>query len=339
VKLGVLTRQKDAISLLSCRDNIVRELTSLGIMIMPFTDVGPIPSDCDVIWEPGIAGNRSPSLILKDCERPIIATVHGAAPFSMKSIEFFLGPLKAARGWAQNLRTLLEWRWFRKKVSAIIVVSEFGAQEVSRIFSLPESLIHPIHHGVDHDSFHVNGPRLQTMNTNYFLHVAQYQPKKNSRRVFAAYAKLPKQNRPDLIAIVPGYNRYHSKLPHIQGLKLINDRLLPCELAKWYRGALGFVFPSLHESFGLPILEAMACRCPVITSNETACPEVSGNAALLVNPRSVDQIAQAMNRLVEDKPLRYYLRQRGLARAQQFTWRDSAKKHLEVFRNVLTKKG
>jgi len=335
VKLGVLTRQNDALSLLSCRDNIVRELTSLGVVITPFTDVGPIPSDCDVIWEPGIAGNRAPHPIFKDCEKPVVATVHGAAPFSMKSLEFFPGPLKAARGWAKNVRTLLEWRWFREKLSAVIVVSEFGAQEVSRIFALPQGLIHPIHHGVDHDSFHVNGARFATMERKYLLHVAQYQPVKNSLRVFAAYCKLPQNSRPNLVAILPGYQYHHLRLPDIKGTKLIYSSLLPTDLAKWYRGALGLVFPSLRESFGLPILEAMACGCPVVTSNVSACPEVAGDAALLVNPRSVDDIAQAMHRLVKDKSLCYYLRQRGLARAQQFTWRKSAESHLEVFRKVL----
>lgn len=95
------------------------------------------------------------------------------------------------------------------------------------------------------------------------------------------------------------------------------------------------MFPSLHETFGMPILEAMACGCPVITSNVTACPEVAGDAALLVNPRSVDEIANAMRRLMEEQELRETLWERGLKRALQFTWRKSAKKHLEVFEKVL----
>ena len=337
MKLGVLSRRRDAFSLQGCRDNITRELASIGVEVIPFTEAGPVPAECDVIWEPSLAGNRAPHRIFKDCEKPVVATVHGAGTFSMKCTEVFPGPVKALRAWAQNVRTLAEWHWFRKKVSAVITVSEFGAQEVSRIFALPQSLVHLIYHGVDHTSFRLNAPTLPGIERCYLFHVAQYQPLKNSRRVFAAYSLLPENNRPDLIAILPGYHHYHSKPPDIKGVKLICDGVSPADLAKWYRGALGFVFPSLRESFGLPILEAMACGCPVITSNVTACPEVAGDAALLVNPRSVYEIAEAMKNLVKDKALRCWLQQTGLARARQFTWAKSAERYLEIFSNVSLK--
>ncbi len=96
------------------------------------------------------------------------------------------------------------------------------------------------------------------------------------------------------------------------------------------------MFPSLHETFGLPILEAMACGCPVITSDVGACPEVAGDSALFVNPRSVDDITNAMKRLIEDDSLRQLLRQKGLARSQQFTWRKSADEHLKIFEKAVT---
>lgn len=85
----------------------------------------------------------------------------------------------------------------------------------------------------------------------------------------------------------------------------------------------------------MPILEAMASGCPVITSNSTGCAEIAGDAALLVNPRSVDEIADAMRRLTSDHTLRQSLREKGLARAQQFTWRRSAEQHMAVFKKVL----
>jgi glycosyltransferase involved in cell wall biosynthesis len=91
-----------------------------------------------------------------------------------------------------------------------------------------------------------------------------------------------------------------------------------------YRGALALVFVSLYECFGLPILEAMACGTPVVTSNVTAMPEVAGDAALLVNPTSVEQIAEAMKRIVSDTSPRQQLREKGLARAAQFSWDSTA---------------
>lgn len=337
MKLGVFTRKHDAYSLLGCRDNIVRKLTSLGVKVIHFTQADSIPDDCDLVWEPSLAGNRAPHPIFKGCDRPLVATVHGAAPFSMKWKEFFSGLFKALKGRKTNRTTLSEWTWFREKVSAVITVSTFAAQEITHVFALPQNRIYPIYHGVDHRVFKENGTKLINEKA-YFLHVSQYQPKKNLKRVFASYAKLPENSRPDLVAVLPNYNRYHKKVPNIKGLNLILDGLSPKELAKFYRGALGFIFPSLHESFGLPILEAMSCGCPVITSNVSACSEIAGDTALLVNPRSIGDIAQAMSQLINNESLRLLLRQKGLARAQQFTWRNSAQRHFEVFTKVLAER-
>jgi glycosyltransferase involved in cell wall biosynthesis len=92
------------------------------------------------------------------------------------------------------------------------------------------------------------------------------------------------------------------------------------KLPSLYRGAEALVFPSLYEGFGLPLLEAMACGTPAVTSNVTGMPEVAGDAALLVDPTSVEQIAEAMDRIVGDTRLRQTLRERGIARAAQFSW-------------------
>jgi len=98
------------------------------------------------------------------------------------------------------------------------------------------------------------------------------------------------------------------------------------KLASLYRGATALVFASLYEGFGLPVLEAMACGTPVVTSNTTALPEVAGDAALLVDPTSVEQIASAMRRIVSDTPLRQQLHEKGLARAAQFSWASTTAK-------------
>jgi glycosyltransferase involved in cell wall biosynthesis len=99
-----------------------------------------------------------------------------------------------------------------------------------------------------------------------------------------------------------------------------------------YRGARALVFASLYEGFGLPVLEAMACGTPVVTSNTTSLPEVAGDAALLVDPTSVDQLAAAIKRIVDDAPLSQSLREKGLRRAAQFPWSTAA----TAVQNLLT---
>jgi glycosyltransferase involved in cell wall biosynthesis len=333
MKIAVLTRRKDPFSFTIYRENIVEELSAFGIEMIPFGKTGPIPKGCDFIWDPGMAGRRAPHTIFKSIRKPLVITVHGAVASSMKWREVYKNPLNALIGQLLKKRALARWRWFREKISAVITVSEYGAQEVSHALNIPESNIYSIYHGVDHDIFHIYGERSNAERP-YLLHVSQYQPKKNVNRIFVAYSLLPKSCDCDLIAILPNYRgKINSK-----GIKIIYEGFPSAELAKWYRGALGFVFPSLHETFGMPILEAMACGCPVITSNVTACPEVAGDAALLVNPRLVEDIANAMKRLIEDESLRQTLCQKGLVRAQQFTWRKSAEKHLKVFEGVISGK-
>ncbi len=116
-------------------------------------------------------------------------------------------------------------------------------------------------------------------------------------------------------------------------------RILGCVeeayLPSLYSGALAFVYPSLYEGFGLPSLEAMACGTPVITSNNSSLPEVTGNAAILVNPLEVKEIAEALIRIASDCSLQEDLRQKGLQRAKLFSWRETAKRTLRVYESVL----
>jgi glycosyltransferase involved in cell wall biosynthesis len=106
------------------------------------------------------------------------------------------------------------------------------------------------------------------------------------------------------------------------------------DLAALYRGALAFVFPSLYEGFGLPPLQAMACGVPVLTSNVCAIPEVVADAALLVDPRSTDAIAQGMTRVVGDAALRDSLRHKGFLRARAYTWDETAHKVREILQKA-----
>ena len=107
------------------------------------------------------------------------------------------------------------------------------------------------------------------------------------------------------------------------------------ELAGWYARAMIFTFPSLDEGFGLPILEAMAAGLPVITSNRSALAEVAGDAALVVNPESVEELGRALRRVATDAQLREELRQKGLARAATFTWKKAVDRTWSVYLELI----
>lgn len=330
MQIAVLIRAHEGLSLVRYRENVMRELQLHGAILLPFNEHEPIPP-CDVVWDPGMGRNRLPLDAFRTIDRPIVITLHGSATFTMKWREVYPGFLKMVRDKWRNVAAMKAWSWFRKKVSNVIAVSRYGAQEASLVYDLPPSLIVPIYHGVDSTVFIPTKSPNQT--DPYLLHVSAYQPKKNVQRLIDAYARLPMAMRPKLIVVSPGIK----KKPQIAGLTVIDRPLSPPELAPLYGNAMSFVFPSLHETFGLPILEAMACGCPVITSFDTGCAEVAGDAALLVNPRSTAEIAQAMLCLINEPELRVQLRQKGLERASQFTWSKTARLHLEVFRKVLSR--
>jgi len=107
------------------------------------------------------------------------------------------------------------------------------------------------------------------------------------------------------------------------------------DLPKFYSAAFLFIFPSLHESYGLPILEAMACGCPVITSNVFAMPEMAEDAAILVNPYNINEIVDAMHEVLTNSSLREELRKKGIERAKKFSWRRTAEEYLKVYKEVV----
>ena len=120
----------------------------------------------------------------------------------------------------------------------------------------------------------------------------------------------------------------------VEGRVICPGRLSIEDITRLYSHADLFVFPSLYEGFGMPVLEAMACGAPVITSNRSALPEVAGEAALLVNPENDDELAEAMVRILRDTPLRESLRAKGFERAKQFTWERAARQTVAVYREV-----
>lgn len=182
--------------------------------------------------------------------------------------------------------------------------------------------------------------RVKTTN-NYILAMADFSPRKNINRTLEAYALLPKPLQQSFSLRIIVSMRAPQKIIRAISQRLqIDDRvrieMLPSEKRMiWlYSQAAVFVYPSLYEGFGLPILEAMACGCPVITSDRGATAEVAGDAAHLIDPRSSGAISRAMQKIVTQPALAAKLQKAGLTRTKHFNWQKTARKTLEVYEKV-----
>ncbi|MER3433407.1 MAG: mannosyltransferase [Leptolyngbya sp. ERB_1_1] len=176
---------------------------------------------------------------------------------------------------------------------------------------------------------------------NYFLYMGRHQPYKNLQRVIRAFAAIAKHSDCEFWIAGTTDRRYTPNLiAEIEHLQL-SDRVKflsyvsYAELPELINRAIALVFPSLWEGFGLPVLEAMACGTPVITSNLSSMPEVAGDAALLVDPYSETAIVEAMKAIVTDAQLHHQLRQKGFDRASNFSWQKTASQTADVLKQYL----
>ncbi|HEY2120243.1 MAG TPA: glycosyltransferase family 1 protein [Candidatus Acidoferrum sp.] len=180
---------------------------------------------------------------------------------------------------------------------------------------------------------------LKLPRSRYILAVGTLEPRKNLDRLFQAWRKIQNHLSQDIWLVVAGagssqvFNAVHfGNLPARTLLTgHIEDSLLPA----LYSGAIGMVYPSLYEGFGLPPLEAMASGTVVLVGNQSSMPEVVGDAGLLMNPFDVDSIAEGIYRIVLDVQLKQELRTKGLSRAKQFSWDDTMRRTWDVLQSVL----
>jgi glycosyltransferase involved in cell wall biosynthesis len=215
---------------------------------------------------------------------------------------------------------------------AILTVSEFTRAQIVEWSRVSSEKVFNVGCGVD-PAYRPEGDSYNFA-FQYLLCVSNRKPHKNEFRLVEAFGKA--RLDPGIHLVLTGKPTEElSRCIERQRLTARIDfiGLVPNEkLPSLYRGALALVFPSLWEGFGLPPLEAMACGIPVVTSNIAAMPEVAGDAAILVDPTSIEQISNAMERVVGDSHLRRQLRERGLARAAQFPWSKTVTMVHEVLR-------
>lgn len=217
----------------------------------------------------------------------------------------------------------------------ILSDSESTANDAIEFYKIPSNKITVIPLAYDNQHFRF----LDLPTKNYFLYVGRHDPYKNIGRALSAFSRLPKDYE-FWIAGSPD-PRFTPQLQQQAESLGIRDRVKflsyvsYAELPALINQALALVFTSLWEGFGLPVLEAMACGTPVITSNLSSIPEVASDATILVNPYRESEIFDAMNAIVQDSSLRTQLREKGLDRAQSFSWQTTANQTAEILKRYL----
>ncbi len=278
-----------------------------------------VPRNADVVWHPA-NGTFFPSLT------PAVVTLHDAVPFRYPNDD------PKARAREQEPFTISVGT-----AASFIAVSAFGKTEIHAVFGVPGERIDVIHHGVD-ERFSPGEPQALPPGVRagaYFLFVGDpVEPRKNFAMLYDAYRLAwPAGDGPRLV--VAGATRPpRADVIATDRLGDDLDAVGSNELLALYRGALAVAVPSYHETFGMPVLEAMACGAPVLASRGSSLPEVGGDAAQYVPPHDVQAWSSALRAIATDGAARARMRAAGLSRAAQFRWDACAQAHLDLLARV-----
>jgi glycosyltransferase involved in cell wall biosynthesis len=306
-------------------DILWHQLTLPKLVRAHHLDVLHVPSYRRMLWP-------------KPCA--LVATVHDLAPFRIPGKydrkRMFYGRVVARR--------------LAQRQDSIIAISQTTAEDMARFWKVSGPRVVVIHHGVDRERFapapvsiaKAVGRQRFGLDHPFFLYVARLEhPAKNHLRLITAFEKFKATTRLPWQLVVAGKDWHGAEIIHsaierspcaaeIRRLGFVAEEELPM----LYRAADAFVYPSLYEGFGLPPVEAMACGCPVICSDRGALSEVVGNAAMVVNPEDIEELASALACVAGEEQVRDTLRRSGLERAGHFDWHRAAVQTIEVYERV-----
>jgi glycosyltransferase involved in cell wall biosynthesis len=245
-------------------------------------------------------------------------------------------------------RRMLEWttRWSCRAATKIIAISNSTKHDLVTRYGVSNDKIRVIHHGIEPSFRKATPPEIARVRRhyelpdNYVLFVGTVQPRKNIARIAAAMTRLEASGLPHKLVVAGKVGWFGEEVEQAiaaldrPDLVLRLGYVAPGDLAALYSGADSFCFPSMHEGFGLPILEAMACEVPVIVSDRGSLPEIARDAAVVVDPSSVDQIAEALVRVLTSSAERARLVEAGTRRVRNFSWTASASETLRLLVEV-----
>lgn len=222
----------------------------------------------------------------------------------------------------------------------LLTVSDFSRDEIAQHFGVAPEAFTVIANAAD-ERFRPQGPDEESEHGRYLLAVSSPNAHKNFARMIEGFRRLSLTHADVELRVVGGQARSFSRQDYGDDLDRVRfvGRVDDDELARLYRGALAFVFPSLYEGFGIPPLEAQRCGCPVIAARAASMPEVLGDSALYIDPYDVDDIARAMATVIDDPWVRDRLVAKGHRNVAQYSWRASAARVSRVLDDVLAREG
>lgn len=260
--------------------------------------------------------------------------------------------LKINRAANENWIFRITSRFLNWRMHLIIAASESGRQEIIASYGVPAERVVTVLLGVD-DSYAPTPPTTETIDhlhttygieQPYILAVSRFDPHKNILNLLDAFGSFV-EKKPDVSLVFIGGSHTSSYSETVaqkiatlreKGAKIV---IVPFvdekDMAATYLLAAALFYPSLHEGFGLPVLEAMACGTPVVASNTSSIPEVAGESALLVDPQDTAGMSAALVRIAEDKALAQTLRMSGIARAREFSWTRATDETVALYRTLL----
>lgn len=274
-----------------------------------------------------------------NCPVPFILTLHDIIylePSQAKSKSFYQRLGAVYRKWNVPLVT--------RKASKVVTVSGFEYRQIAHALPAIEEKLSFIYNAVD-TNFGIlqskNSQLLKALPERFYFFLGNTDPKKNTANVLKAFVHYRKNLRGTLKLVMGDFSRSYLQdlLAQANALDL-QDEIVTLgyisnqDLPVIYKKATGFLYPSLRESFGIPILEAMACGCPVITSNTSSMPEIAGDAAILVSPSDVNGIGQSLWTLEKNNDVRMTMRSRGFCQVKKFHWAESARQYAALYQQA-----
>lgn len=267
-----------------------------------------------------------------------ISTIHDLIPYVM--------PETVGKGYLK--RFIAQMPQIIQNSDMIVTVSEYSKGDIMRIFDVPEDRIAVTHLAADDIFSPMNKAIARSLlektygiNKDFILYLGGFSPRKNVKGILLAFSRIYKNLSKDYKVVIIGPSRdehqYLTELCQSMGIEefVCFPGYVPREhLPYFYNSCSVFVYPSLYEGFGLPPLEAMSCKAPVITSKVSSIPEVVKDGALLINPFDIEEFKTTLENVLENTELRVKLSEAGYARSKDFSWRKTALETLKVYESA-----